>query len=158
MFSCRTVGFLYRILPLKIWRGFLILRHIENCAACQADLASRDEVRTVLIKAGDFASPARLWPRVSRALAPASPGRLCRKPVSRRLTWRWAMGFAGLMIVLVSALWLAKSRRVEGIRVPGDGSPGFQILSISIGGVPAQSYVFKPLDSDLIVVWAEKNP
>ena len=162
MASCRMVNGLYAAIPWRLFRDFLIRRHLEKCAACQARLVSRDEASALFVRPEDVGNVERFWsPIVERTgLSAPSPNSLPIAPMSRaplRLPWEWAAGAATLLLTAAAGFWL-----LRGIQAT-EGQPGatsaqspFEINYINAGGAPAQAYIYRPNDSDTIFVWAER--
>ena len=156
---CKTVEFLYAIVPLKLWRGFLIRRHIEKCPGCLASWASREEAGKLLVRGVVGVAVGRsLWAGVEAAIA-EDPGRekskagiLQRPPVRR---WGWAVATAFLGVLLISFVFLKDFRpgRVSAEAVQAR----FELDSVRVGGQPANAVIYQPQGSDMIIIWAEKN-
>ena len=151
MFRCRMVNFLFSIFPLKIWQDFLLLKHIQNCPACQENLASLEETRSLLIQEGEVGNLEGLWPKVKVQLTKEK-----RKEKFFRLPrWGWTVGAAGLLIALILGVWLFRSANI-GKRSEELDRP-FQIKYIRVHDKPARAYLFQPQDSNMIIIWAEEN-
>jgi anti-sigma factor RsiW len=160
MSRCKTVELFYALVPLKPWRGFLIRSHIENCPHCQADLALREAVESLLVRetAVDIGRP--LWAEVESVLVEDSAAermkdRAVQLPVMRR--WGWAVATA-FLIVLVTSFWLLKDFRPEGASPTAAVSARFELEYVRVGGQPASAVVYQPQGSDIIIIWAGKNP
>jgi len=69
MFRCRMVNFLFSIIPLRIGQDFLLRKHIRNCASCQENLASLEEIKSLLIQEAEVGDLEGLWPKVEVQLA-----------------------------------------------------------------------------------------
>jgi hypothetical protein len=152
MYPCRMVNFLFSIVPFKIWQDFLLRKHIHNCPACQENLASLEETKSLLIQESEVDGLEGLWPKVRLQLTKEKrKQRLFHLP-----RWAWAVGAACLLIALVLAIWLyqiAPSGKTQEKEIT---SP-LQIKYIRIYDKPARTYLFHPQDSNMIIVWAEKN-
>ncbi len=152
MFRCRMVNFLFSIFPFKIWQNFLLQKHIQNCPACQENLASLEETKSLLIQEEEVGGLERLWPKVKLQLTKEKrKERLFRLP-----RWGWAVGAAFLLIAIVLGIWFYQ------LAPPGktpeeDITSPFQIKYIRIYDKPARTYLFQPQDSNMIIIWAEKN-
>ena len=162
------VGFLFRILPFDAWKDALLRRHIESCADCRGRLASREEARRVIISGEDAGIPGGFWPAIAeriegREMVPATTPRYpaATVPEPRRRVWRWAAAVAGL-----GAAFLATAARVLFFRstAPSWGPEAeaaeadqIQIHYVKIGDEPALTFIFKPHDSDVVIVWAGKT-
>ena len=154
----KTVEFLYAVVPLALWRGFLIRRHIEKCPDCQALLASREEAGRLLVREDGVAVGRGLWAGVEAFIAGESgrekskAGILQIPSVSR---WGWAVATAFLGVLLISFFFL-KNFRPE--RVSADSvRAGFELEYIRVGGQPANAMIYQPQGSDMIIVWATKG-
>jgi hypothetical protein len=159
MSHCKMVELLYALVPLRSWRGFLIRRHMETCPRCQADLASREAVGSLLVQETGVNIGRSLWTGVESALMADSGAvnmkvRVVQLPVMRR--WGWAVATAFLGVLLMSFL-LLRDFRPE--RVSADAVPArFELEYVRVGGQPANAVVYKPQGSDMIIVWAGKSP
>ncbi len=154
---CNTVDLLYRAVPLRPFRDWLIRAHMERCAGCQARLLSRDEAQKLLVQPSDVGGLERLWPAISRRAeqAPAGP-----RPIMGRgsYVWRWATAMAMVLAVALSGFWLL--RQIDR-SVPADLSASaqrFEIDYINVGGAPAQTFVYQPQGTDTVFIWATKTP
>jgi hypothetical protein len=154
---CRICEYLYEKSPFGFVRGLLIRGHMENCPVCRAGLASPEEVRSILAQARDFAGRAGIWAAIQSrlktekpeaGLAPAAAG-------SRLLRWASAVG----MIVAISAgaFWLFRNSPVDNPRRESPSPEVFRLDDLRVGGEPARAIIYQPRNSDMVVVWAEKN-
>jgi hypothetical protein len=146
------VNFFFSILPLKIWQDFLLRKHIQNCPACQENLASLEETKSVLIQEGEVEGHEGLWPKVKVQLTKEKG----KERLSRQPHWGWAVGTACALIVALLSIWFYQ------LIPPGkapeqDITSPFQIKYIRIYDEPARTYLFQPQDSNMIIVWAEKD-
>jgi hypothetical protein len=172
------VGFLFRLLPFVAWKDALLHGHIENCPACLGRLASREEARSVLIHSEEVGIPGGFWPAIVERIsgcetitAPGPSAGAARAPElapgPRRWAWRWAAAVSGtaLAVVLTIALvsYLRAPAPAPGIAAVGaaesveSASDQVRIHYVRIDNAPAQTFIFKPHDSDVVIVWAGKN-
>lgn len=160
MFRCKMVELFYALVPLKPWRGFLIRRHIENCSRCLADLASREAVGSLLVQEREVSIGRPVWIEVEAALV-EDPGGKSRKEralqssVMRR--WGWAVATA-FLVVLITGFLILKDFRPEVASFAAAVPVRFELEYIRVGGQPASAVVYQPQGSDIIIVWAGKNP
>jgi len=146
------VNFLSAIFPFKIWQDFLLQKHIQNCPVCQENLASLEEIKSLLIQEKEVGDLKDLWPKVNAQLTKQKrKERFFHVP---RLAW--AVGASCLLIAIVLGLWFYQ------LAPPGktpeeDITSPFQIKYIRIYDKPARTYLFLPQDSNMIIIWAEKN-
>jgi len=160
MGRCRLVDLLDRLVPLKAWRGYLIVRHRERCLRCLARLASREEALRFLVRSEDVAPGLNLWPRLRRALAGGTRATESAAAVSS-LVWRRAFAAAGAILLAVFGLWLLRSGisvRTDRTAAEASQDSRFKLNYIRIGGEPATAYIYQSKGTDMIVVWAERNP
>jgi anti-sigma factor RsiW len=155
MSGCKTINFLFDLLPLKIWRGFLIRRHVESCPACQDRLAAREEGKALLVQAEDVEALSGLWPEVRLKLSQVCGQKQTRKPMAR-FARRWAIGAAGLLIAVLTSVWLYRGYEPERIQQGDEVGRRFQIQYLRVEDKPALSFVFQPQNSNIIIIWAEK--
>jgi hypothetical protein len=160
MFLCKTVELFYALIPWKPWQGFLIRLHIEKCPRCQAGLASRDTVERLLVQERGLDVGRPLWTGVESALREDSgkeriKGRAVQQPAMRR--WGWAVG-AALFLVLIAGIFLLKNFRPEEAASAAAVPARFELEYVRVGGQPANTVVYQPQGSDMIIVWAGKSP
>ena len=152
MFRCQMVNFLFSIFPFKIWQDFLLQRHIQNCPACQENLANLKETKSLLIQEKEVEGLEGLWPKVKAQL----PKEKRKERLYRLPRWGWAVGTACLLIAIFFSIWF--DQLVPPGKTPeGDITGPFQIKYIRIYDEPARTYLFQPQDSNMIIVWAEKD-
>lgn len=156
----------YRLLPFPSWKDALLRGHIEKCPECEWCLASREEARHVLVQVRDVGDLDRLWPVISdrvRGIRPSlEPNAgMAREATARpRAGWRWTAAASGLILAVV--LTLAVVRFFQSPSISGGGiaqgeTDQVQIHYVRIDNEPAQTFIFKPHDSDVVIVWAGKN-
>jgi hypothetical protein len=156
MVSCKIVNALYAAVPSRLFRDFLIRTHLEKCEVCQARLVSRREAEALFVKPEQVGATGDLWPRINRRAVPEAA-----VPQRRRagLRWEWAAGAATFLVLAAASLWLLRDVQTVAVRAdyarPADR---FEINYINVGGAPAQAYIYQPAGSDMIIVWAGKNP
>jgi len=157
MASCRRIEIFYRAVPLKFWRGWLLRRHIERCPACQARLASREEVRRLLAGPEGCRDVSKLWARLESELA-RPVGRMEAGLVTAKPKWQFALGLAAFCAAVGLSFWLLKEVRSAGPgpRIP-QASERFTLDYVRVGGLPAQAFIYQPSGSKMVFVWAGKS-
>ncbi len=158
MLRCKFIDLFYAALPLKIWRDFLIRGHIERCPSCQAELASREAAKSLMITENEVSLEASLWPQVKAAVVRFEDERALEKPLSAQKRWRWAAAAAGLFVVGLASFWLLKDFRSEDMVNGGKAAERFKINYINVEDKPARAYLYQPSESDLIIIWVQKSP
>lgn len=158
------IDLVYRILPFHAWKDWLLRRHIENCPGCRLRLVSRDEARLLLVQADEVGDLGRLWPAIKERLGGnrryGEKGGRPKPALVRR--WRLAaVGFAVLLIAIAVNLWFLRLPRTD-ISKSGGGAntvepEQVQIHYVKIENEPAQTFIFQPRDSNILIVWAGKN-
>ncbi|MGD2246149.1 MAG: hypothetical protein PVI11_06355 [Candidatus Aminicenantes bacterium] len=153
MFRCKFINFLFTVLPIKSWQGFLIRRHIQKCPACLSRLADVEEVKPLLIQESEFEDLESVWPAVKARI---DEGRKeGQVPLWR--WWKWVTAAAVLFVAVAVWLWFFSPFS------PGNGpseeplAGQFQIDYIEIENEPAQAYIYRPQDSNTYFVWVEKK-
>lgn len=153
MFRCRIIGFFFNVFPLKVWQSFLIRQHIQKCLNCQRELASIEEVRSLLIQKSEGESFEGEWLTIRAKL---SEEKRKEKGLFRpRL--RWIAGVAGLFAVVVIGIWIYFSYIPDKSPQEKDLAERFRINYIRVENKPAKTFLFCPHDSKMIIIWAEKN-
>ena len=153
MLSCNAADRLYRFVPVKSWRAFLIRVHFERCPDCQEALVGAAEVRTLFAQNTDFRASEALWRRVGRSLAEPderSPRRSSR--TARRPVWQWAA--AGAVVAFLAGYWVFRDFRPDGLPASASSPARFELEYVRVGGLPANAYVYQPQGSDMVMVWA----
>jgi hypothetical protein len=159
MSVCRIVNLAYALVPLSAWRGFLIRRHVEKCARCQAVLAGRAESRALLASADGQKDGEHLWLKIrgqlGRGTASSSP---FRRQADPRRAWKWALGLAALLAAVAVNFWVLRGVRSVEISAPALSPPDrFDLKYVRIEGENANAFVYQPQNSDMILVWAGKD-
>jgi len=156
MASCRMVNVLYAVIPFRLVRDLLIRTHMERCKHCTARLISRRDAEALLVKPEDEGAVERLWQKIDqKAVQPVPVAE--RRPAG--LGWEWAAGAATFLMVVAASLWLLRGIQTQPVRVDSVRPPErFEIDYINVGGAPAQAFIYQPRGSDMIIVWAGKNP
>lgn len=149
MFKCKLIDLLF-IIPISRWREFLIRNHYEKCPECSRDLAESEEVRNLLIKEVEESELSGFWTALKARYRNRSHRRL---PffISNR---KWIYQAAGSVLIAVLAVWVFLSVNPNG---KGETVESFRINYIKIDNQPAQTYIYHPKDSDMVLVWAEKS-
>lgn len=166
------VGFLFRILPFYAWKEVFLRGHIEKCPACRCSLASREEARRALFKSEGLSIPGGFWPAIAERIGgcgiaaepDAGTARTSESvPASRRWAWRWAVTVLGTALAVLLTFALVNFLRAPTPGVSGttgaaeSGQDQVQIHYVRIGNEPAQTFIFKPHGSDVVIIWAGKN-
>lgn len=150
MFKCKLIDFLFVIIPLSRWREFLIRNHYEKCPVCSQELAGIEEVRTLMINEVEENELSGFW----MALKARYRSRSHRRSKLFTSGWKRAYQAAGLVLIAVLAVWIFMSVNSNG---KGELVESFRINYIKIDNQPAQTYIYHPKDSDMVLVWAEKS-
>ena len=118
MLSCNAADRLYRFVPVRAWRAFLIRVHFERCPSCQKALAGAAEARSLFVQETDCRPSEALWRRVARSLAEPDEKTLRRSSrTARRPVWQWAA--AGVVVAFLAGYWVFQgfpSGRASGLR------------------------------------------
>jgi hypothetical protein len=158
MSRCKTVSLFYALIPLSRWRDLLIRRHIERCPRCQAGLASRAESRALFVQEAAVRVERTFWPGVESGLVDE------RREPTKILGLRAPEGFrarrrayaAALLLVLAMGYWVYKGFQPETTSA-GAAPERFEIAYVRVDGKPANTMVYQPHGSDMIIVWAGKS-
>jgi hypothetical protein len=154
---CRIADRLYDALPVRPLRDWLIRGHVEKCPRCQARLLSREEAKSLLVGPDQVGPADALWTRISveatcpAALAGRAPGRA-------GFVWRWAAAATLAAVLAVSGFWLLREVERPGLEMASASINRFQINYVSVAGTPAQTFVYQPLGTDTVFIWASRNP
>jgi predicted anti-sigma-YlaC factor YlaD len=153
MFWCKVSHFLISIFPFKFLQSFLIRSHIQKCERCRSHMASREEVKDLIILESDVEEYRDLWPAIKAGIAEKIP----KKKVIFSINRRWGFAAASVAAVFLAGFLLFLILSQNGALLDQEGEARFQINSIRVGDEPATPFVYQPNDSDMILVWAEKN-
>ncbi len=153
MFRCKVINFFFNIFPLKAWQSFLIRHHIQNCQYCQKMQTSIEEVRSLLIQESEGEGLEGEWLEIR--------GRLKEEKRKEkhifRLRLRWIAGAAGFFVVAAIGIWLYFSLTPDKSFQEKNLAKRFRINYIRVENKPAKTFLFRPHDSKMIIIWAEKN-
>ena len=153
MLWCKINHFLLSAFPVNSWKDFLIRSHIQKCKRCKSQMASRDEVKALIIHERDVANFGDLWPAVKTGILRKKPGKKAAFTQNRR----WVYAAASVVLVFLAGFLLFTVLSQNGVLTDQEGEVRFQINSIRVGDAPATPYLYQPKDSDMILVWAEKS-
>jgi hypothetical protein len=157
MASCKTANALYRLVPVGIIRRVLIHAHMEHCPHCQARLISRSEAAGLFVRPENAGGTDELWRRLAARSEVESPGGL--RPLQSRPRWAVFAAASVLLVFAAASFWLMRGVRTAETRAAlAPPTATFEIDYVRVGGAPAQAYVYQPRESDMIIVWVEKNP
>ena len=155
MMSCRLANRLASVLPSRMLRDNLLLRHMEKCPRCGARLVSKQEARSWLIGAGDVEDDPAFWPAVKGKVRGRASGKPFEPQPRYLIVRRRAAITALFLLVAVGILFIPKP-------VPETASPEidrppvrFRLNSIMIDGRPINPVVIQPRESDLVIIWAD---
>jgi hypothetical protein len=154
MIRCKVFYLWVAALPFNGLKDRMISRHMGRCPSCRESLASREEIRRILVQEEDIGGLDGLWPGMEGKLN--RPARRDSRSGRRK---GWILGFtaagalAGVFAgVLVFNIFL--TRFSPSLRQGGS----FEIHHIRVDNRPARTFIVKPPESDMILVWAEKSP
>jgi hypothetical protein len=162
----KLMDLFYRLAPFPSWKAGLLRGHIEKCPECGRRLAGREEARRVLVQVRDVGDLDRLWPAISdriRGIRPSlEPDLGPAREVAPTLKggWRLAAAAAGMSLAVVLTLALVnffRSPSISGGGIAQGETDQVQIHYVRIDNEPARTFIFKPHDSDVVIVWAGKN-
>lgn len=153
MLRCKAVKYLFSVFPFPFWQDFLIRMHVQKCETCMRQIASRDEVKALIVQEDDVVDFRDLWPAVKSGIVAKKQ----EKKTAISLYKKWVYATAGLVaLVLVGFLFYSLLIQ-NGILTDHERDAEFQINSIRVGDKPATPFLYQPKDSDMILVWAEKS-
>ena len=153
MLRCKAYQFLLSVFPLTKGKDLLIRSHMRKCARCMKQIASREEVRALLIHEQEVEDFRDLWPAVRSGLAEGAKV----EKTEFIFKHKWVLSAAGAAAVILAGFLLYTSFFQNGALLNDLGNTRFQINSIRVGDEPATPFLYQPKDSDMILVWAEKG-
>ena len=156
MLFCRLVEILVIAVP---WRGFqdiLVRRHVLKCPRCEGRLISRDVALQFLSGERDVEEDPVFVRTVKKRVSEGASLEEPRRPRVRSFG-RWAASVAGLMLILVSLFWFSRSRGDDPGRLETDRGEKFRINYLNADGAPADALVIQPRDSDMVIIWVDRN-
>jgi hypothetical protein len=116
-------------------------------------LASREEASALIIQEKEVEDFKDLWPDVKSGII---ENRFEKKAVSS-VNRRWIFAAAGIAALFMAGILFVISLSQNGIPIDQNGEVKFKINSIRVGGEVATPFLYQPKDSDIILVWAEKD-
>ena len=153
MLRCKILECAFSFVPLKKWQDFLIRVHMGNCLECQKTLISREDAQEMTIQESHCVATESVWDGFEEKLKQA---RRDKKQVLRP-RWSWAYGVAIVLVFVSVSVWLVLSPQFKKSQVDEGLGGHFRINYVQIENKPAQTYVYQPQDSHMILVWAQKN-
>ena len=120
------------------------------------DLATMDEARRATISKERLGDVKDFWPGFAAAVGKKGTTKHVR--IGTRPTLQWALGTAGLVVIIgVSVLVPKLFRRSGPSAAPGKTAVIFRIDSVKINDEPAQAFIFQTQDQGSTFVWVEKQ-
>jgi hypothetical protein len=153
MSRCKIVWYAFSLGPVKIWQDFLIRVHIEKCPECQKKLISREAVQGITIREFQCGDADSLWNGFEQKVRRANENNRHVFGPFRR----WVYAMAVLLLFVATAIWFVVSPPLRKARIEESLNEHFRINYIRVEDKPAQAYVYQPQDSNMIIVWAQKN-
>jgi hypothetical protein len=144
---------LISLFPFRFWQDLLIRTHVQKCEACMSQVASRDEVKTLIIQEDDVKDFRDLWPAVKTGVAAKKPDKKALFSLNRQ----WLFVATGLVALFLAGFLFYSLLFQNGILSEQEGKARFQINSIRVGDESATPFLYQPKDSDMILIWAEKS-
>ena len=153
MLRCKIIGYAFSFVPLKKGQDLLIRIHMERCPDCQKNLISREDVQGMTIQESQCVAKESIWDGFEEKVEEARTD----KQYVFRPRWSWAYGVAILLVFVSVTIWFVLSPQFREGQVEQSLNGHFRINYIQIENKPAQTYVYQPQDSFMILVWAQKN-
>jgi len=160
---CQLVDLSWRLLPLAAFRSLLLNLHLDKCPDCQKKLTGRDEARLLFPEPGDIKLWLRMMERESALEAgPESKAGFQERRKTSVLTGVYAgLAAAAIMVLLIGfGLYFMRSSE-RPVSFSGDETIKTDLVSevsliyVRAKGQPADSFIYKTRDPDMIIVWIE---
>lgn len=161
--GCLLVDLGWRLVPLAGFRAWLLSSHLDGCPACRAGLAERGDVRKL------FPEPEALRVAGLAALAAGSESRPAAgfsiHSEGRQKRWL-ARLYAGVTTAVIVSLlagfgWYL-SRQGSELGAPSDSDTNetkfvsrVSLDYVRFRGQPAETYIYRTADPDMIIIWVE---
>ena len=107
-------------------------------------------VRSLLIKEVEANDLSEFW----TSLKTRYKDRTNRRSPLFAASWKWMYQSVGLILFTVLAVWIFISVNSNG---KNESIESFRINYIKIDNQPAQTYIYHPKDTNMVLVWAEKS-
>lgn len=161
--GCLLVDLGWRLVPLAGFRAWLLSSHLDGCPACRAGLADRQEVQKL------FPEPE---PRVVAGLVALASGTGSQQAEgysanfkAARKSWPVRLYAGVTTAVIVSLLagfgWYL-GRKGSSLPAPtiNDTDKTKIVSRVSLDyvrfmGQPAETYIYRTADPDMIIIWVE---
>lgn len=150
MLRCAFYEVLFFLIPLNIWRDFLIKKHFEGCRRCRLKLASREETLAYMIRPEEAESLFDFNANPPDFTERKKKDRLSSVGFLRRFGWA-AAGLTAAAALLFFLIFPGITPRTEEEKENGR----FQLLSLKVDERPAQAYLYRPQGTELVIIWAE---
>jgi hypothetical protein len=156
---CRLAKFLYWVIPLNVWRAFLIEKHFALCPKCSAETGVVDRcVGGLFDRQGWIAEEASLWPSVRDRLASRKDRpAFARPPRPRTFASKnkavWAAASAAFLLIAGLSVLLWVGRRGEpsaGLMSLAGGPHQIKVVSATFKGRKAQTFIYQTASSSFI--------
>ncbi|MDH4196870.1 MAG: hypothetical protein OEW05_05635 [Candidatus Aminicenantes bacterium] len=157
MFRCRFAELLVKALPLRWARDLVLRRHMERCPHCAERLLSRAEARAWLVSDDEVEDDPSFWPALRDKIR-RDEAAIGSCPAVIRPVWRWTAAVAGFLLLSGAGFWLYRELGQGTVSIMADAQLRFRVNSLTVGGEPAGAMVIQPPDTDLVIIWVDRQP
>jgi len=165
--NCFLIDLLWKLVPLTGFRCWLLEIHLETCPHCQQELASREDIKTVVEGMGNMKLPTALITRACRQAAEAED----RTPpvLSGRISIILTRIYAVVMTIAIFVLlfgfgWYFSQPGPESMAfspAATETAGNYSALSLNYvraKGRPVDSLViYKTSDPQMTIIWVESQ-
>jgi hypothetical protein len=154
MIPCRLVDVLASLLPLRIIRDSVRLRHEEKCPKCQEKLLSKWEARPWIFEARDMEDDPNFWPAVKSRIQRLAAAKSLRPLLLLPGVQKWA-AIAGLALLMAAGFLIVRTSGPRTMSPDAGGPTRFRLDYLKSDGAPVEPVIIQPRDTDLVIIWVD---
>jgi hypothetical protein len=158
---CRLIRFFYLLIPIHVFRDFLIQKHFDGCSVCQKEWVTDQGVHSLSSKPGWVEQEYSLWFRIQERIdAGEFTGARSIRRKTRFLIPRWQWALAGSVLLILIGLYFVLYR--IGFHEPSEQdvslalkNPQVHIIRAEIHGKKATPFIYHTQEN--LFIWFDET-
>lgn len=162
--KCLLIDLGWRLVPAPSFRSWLLRKHLDHCPACQDQLASAEEARSLLLPDA-VPCPEGMLTRAEELIASeeieAAVSSSRRAPHWLALARYLRLAVVALVILMAGFVWyLARQEARFQLKSVNDTFKTKNVSIVSLDyvrtkGKPATTYIYRTENPEMVIIWVE---